>query len=201
MGLNQWTVAQSAAGQYQLSAPVRITAEHLAALPVPETLITLSAFAADAQDNKTKRLLPGQARPSARLSWPVLLGLDALSGLPVQLTIQAGALRFELERLAQLDRTKLDPVDESAADQSWPELRAWVSRVVSEQRALRVCYLGTGTTADGQAFPRFRLALVAAAAADDYRAAWLDDAAQVARVAPAAVAQLVSDAPSDPIPF
>lgn len=201
MGLNQWTVSQSAAGQYQLSAPVRITAEHLAALPVPETMITLSAFAADAQDNKTKRLLPGQARPSARLSWPVLLGLDALSGLPVQLTIQAGALRFELERLAQLDRVKLDPVDESAADQSWPELRAWVSRVVSEQRALRVCYLGTGTTADGQAFPRFRLALVAAAAADDYRAAWLDDASQVARVAPAAVAQLVSDAPSDPIPF
>jgi len=201
MGLNQWTVFQSAAGQYQLSAPVRITAEHLAALPVPETLITLSAFAADAQDNKTKRLLPGQARPSARLSWPVLLGLDALSGLPVQLTIQAGALRFELERLAQLDRTKLDPVDESAADQSWPELRAWVARVVSEQRALRVCYLGTGTTADGQTFPRFRLALVAAAAADDYRAAWLDDAAQVARVAPVAVAQLVSDAPSDPIPF
>jgi hypothetical protein len=89
MGLNQWTVAQSAAGEYQLSAPVRITAEHLGALPVPETLITLSAFGVDTQDNKTKRLLPGQARPSARLSWPVLLGLDALSGLPVQLTIQA----------------------------------------------------------------------------------------------------------------
>lgn len=201
MGLNNWTMAQSAAGAYQLSAPVRITAEHLAALPVPETLIVLSAFGVDAQENKTKRLLPGQARPSARLCWPVLLGLDALSGLPVQLTIQAGALRFELERLAQLDRPKLDPVDESGADQGWADLRGWVSAQVSAQRALRVCYLGQATTADGQVFPRFRLALVAAAAADDYRAAWLDDASQVARVAPAAVAQITSDAPSDPIPF
>lgn len=206
MGLNQWTMSACAADGYTMSAPVRVTAEHLAALPVPETLIELRAFAEDAQENKTKRILPGASRAAARLAWPTLCGADAVTGLPVILVVQAGALRYELERLAGVTRPELEPVDADNADairNGWAGARAWLSRVVTERRALRVQYCGEGRTAEGQTFPRFRLALVGPEAAAGYREAWLEDAAAARRAAPPApVALLESDAPpADPIPF
>jgi hypothetical protein len=74
---------------------------------------------------------------------------------------------------------------------------------VSERRALRVQYCGEGRTAEGQIFPRFRLALVGADAAAGYREAWLEDAAAARRTVTAApVALLEAEAPAtDPIPF
>jgi hypothetical protein len=206
MGLNNWTMTACSSDGYLMSAPVRVTAEHLAGLPVPETLIELRAFSDDAQENKTTRILPGAARAAARLAWPTLCGADAVTGLPVILVIQAGALRYELERLASVTRADLEPVDADNADAiraAWAGPRAWLSRIVSERRALRVQYCGEGRTAEGQIFPRFRLALVGADAAAGYREAWLEDAAAARRTVTAApVALLEAEAPAtDPIPF
>ena len=205
MSLSNWTMNACASDAYHMSAPVRVTAEHLNALPVPETLLELRAFATDEQENKTKRVLPGAARAAARLAWPALSGLDAVTGLPVMLVVQAGALRYELERLSGLTRSDFDPVDaDGDLLNTWPKLRAWVSGIISERRALRVQYCGEGRTAEGQTFPRFRLALVGADAAAGYRAAWLEDAAATRAAAPASLAlpaPVLEAEPADPIPF
>ena len=205
MSLSTWTMNACSADAYHMSAPVRITAEHLAALPIPETLLELRAFSSDDQENKTKRVLPGAARAAARLAWPCLSGMDAVTGLPVVLVVQAGALRYELERLSGLTRTDFDPCDaDGDLMGAWSKLRAWVSGIITERRALRVQYCGEGRTAEGQVFPRFRLALVGHEAAAGYRAAWLEDAAATRAAAPAALAlpaPVVEAEPADPIPF
>jgi hypothetical protein len=204
MSLTQWTMDSCANGAYTLSAPARITAEHLAQLPIPETLFRIDGLTSDAQENKTKRILSGESRAAARLAWPALVGADLVTGIPSMIVIQSGALRFEFERLLSVERAKLDPVNADAPhDLAWPELRAWILTQFEARAALRVQYLGQGMTKEGQPFPRFRLALVGAAAAAGYRAAWLLDATALRAAAPQHLLAAPSDddAPSDPIPF
>lgn len=207
MGLSHFFASVSESGALKLASAVRINAEHLRGLKGPsQTMIVIEKADVDVQENKTRRILPGAARPAARLAWPAIYGRDALSGLPCVLVVQAGALRYEVEKLASLTRQELDAADGDAApgNLAFASFGLWVAKLAQDGAGLVVWYEGEAKTADGQVFPRFRLAVVDRGADKiaEYRAAWYDDARAVAEeAAPVPVAELAAPESSDPIPF
>ena len=207
MGLSHFFATASETGALKLASAVRINAEHLRGLKGPsQTMIVVEKADVDVQENKTRRILPGAARPAARLAWPAIHGRDALSGLPCVLVVQAGALRYEIEKLASLTRQELDAADGDAApgNLAFASFGLWVQKLAPDGAGLVVWYEGDAKTADGQVFPRFRLAVVDRGADKiaEYRAAWYDDARAVAEeAAPVPVAELAAPESSDPIPF
>jgi hypothetical protein len=210
MSLSSFLSRESEAGDLVLASAVRIGADHLRGLKGPaQTLVSVEGLDLDIQENKTRRILPGASRPNARLAWPAIKGKDALSGLPCIIVIQAGALRYEVEKLARLERGELEPIDPDASTGgiAFALLNTWISGLVTAKAGLLIWFEGEGKTQDGQIFPRFRLAVVKNGADKlaDYRAAWLADARalEAAAPAPAPVAALdVEPAPAaDPIPF
>ena len=208
MSLSSFLSRESEAGDLVLASAVRIGADHLRGLKGPaQTLVAVEGLELDIQENKTRRILPGASRANARLGWPSIKGKDALSGLPCVIVIQAGALRYEVEKLARLERAELEPIDPDANAGGVPfgGLNTWISGLIESKAGLLIWYEGEGKTQDGQVFPRFRLAIVKGGAEKlaDYRAAWLADARALEAAAPAPVAAPdVEPAPAaDPIPF
>jgi hypothetical protein len=208
MSLSHFFAVASESGALTLASAVRINADHLRALKGPsQTMIVIERADVDVQDNKTRRILPGAARPAARLAWPAIHGRDALSGLPCVLVIQAGALRYEVEKLANVTRPELDAVDAdgNTGALAFASFGAWVSKLAAEGAGLVVWFEGEAKTADGQAFPRYRLAVVQKGAEKvvDYRAAWYDDARATEDAAPppVVVAELAAPESSEQMPF
>lgn len=206
MSLSNYFGAKANTGGLALASSLRITADYLAGLRGPsQTLILIEGFGAELQKNKQDRIPAGSARAPRDLAWPTIRGRDALSGLPCVLVVQAASVRVELERLINSPVPAFEPADGDKNPihaETWPAAHAAITAWAAEGQNLWINFEGRGRTAKGE-FDRLRLGLIAGGAEElaRYRAAWQSDARDIAAEAPAPVALIAEEAPSDPIPF